>query len=117
MALIVRLDTNPAFAPRDSVALPERLIEGAPAFKTWPLDDARDGHVRTGIWSATPGTYTSIKGEAFEFCYILEGHAELTEEGGETHTFRAGDSFVLKPGYRGVWKTIETIRKIYVYVD
>ena len=30
--------------------------------------------------------------------------------------YRAGDSFVMKPGYVGVWKTIETVRKIYVTV-
>ncbi|MGO6908350.1 cupin domain-containing protein, partial [Rhizobium ruizarguesonis] len=28
----------------------------------------------------------------------------------------AGDSFVMKPGYVGVWKTIETVRKIFVTV-
>ncbi|MDF3147092.1 MULTISPECIES: cupin domain-containing protein [unclassified Streptomyces] len=27
-----------------------------------------------------------------------------------------GDSFVMKPGFVGVWKTIETVRKIYVIV-
>ena len=27
-----------------------------------------------------------------------------------------GDSFIMKPGYRGVWKSIETVRKIYVNV-
>ena len=29
---------------------------------------------------------------------------------------RAGDSFVMKPGFVGVWRTIETVRKIYVCV-
>ena len=41
---------------------------------------------------------------------------ELTEKGQEPRVFRAGDSFVMKPGYVGVWKTIETVRKIYVVV-
>jgi uncharacterized cupin superfamily protein len=41
---------------------------------------------------------------------------ELTEDGGKPVTYRKGDSFVMKPGYRGVWKTIETVRKIYVIV-
>ncbi|MFB2607852.1 cupin domain-containing protein, partial [Rhizobium phaseoli] len=27
------------------------------------------------------------------------------------------DSFVMKPGFVGVWKTIETVRKIYVTVS
>ncbi|WP_370745742.1 cupin domain-containing protein [Streptomyces sp. LUP30] len=30
---------------------------------------------------------------------------------------QAGDSFVMKPGYVGVWKTIETVRKIYLTVS
>ena len=35
---------------------------------------------------------------------------------GEAVTYRAGDSFVMKPGFTGVWRTIETVRKIYVTV-
>ena len=73
--------------------------------------------VKTGVREATPGENRSIKGETFEYCYILSGVVELTEEGREPRIFRAGDSFVMKPGYVGVWKTIETVRKIYVVVS
>ncbi|GHH88823.1 cupin domain-containing protein [Streptomyces capitiformicae] len=48
--------------------------------------------------------------------HILAGIVELTPEGGEPVVYRAGDSFVMKPGFVGVWKTIETVRKIYVIV-
>ena len=68
------------------------------------------------IWEATPGETRSIKGEAFEFCHILDGVVELTEEGRAPVVYRKGDSFIMEPGYRGVWKTIETVRKIYVIV-
>ena len=44
------------------------------------------------------------------------GIVELTPEGGEPVVYRAGDSFVMKPGFVDVWKTIETVRKIYVTV-
>jgi uncharacterized cupin superfamily protein len=50
MSLLKAIDTNPSFAPRDSGPLPERLISGNPAFKTW-----------------APGEMRSIKGETFEF--------------------------------------------------
>ncbi|WP_306970422.1 cupin domain-containing protein [Streptomyces afghaniensis] len=30
--------------------------------------------------------------------------------------YTAGDSFVMKPGFVGVWKAVETVRKIYVTV-
>jgi uncharacterized protein len=73
--------------------------------------------VKTGIWEATPGENRSIKGETFEYCHILSGVVELTEEGKEPRIFRGGDSFVMKPGYVGVWKTIETVRKIYIVVS
>ena len=95
---------------------PDGLIAGDPAFLTWALDSSRGGEVRTGIWEATPGKTRSLKGETFESCHILEGVIELTEEGRAPVTYRKGDSFIMKPGYRGVWKTIETVRKIYVIV-
>jgi uncharacterized cupin superfamily protein len=70
----------------------------------------------TGVFEATPGETPSIKGDTFEFCHILKGVIELTEKDKEPVVYRAGDSFVMKPGYVGVWKTIETMRKIYVTV-
>ena len=113
---LVKLDLAPTSEPTHSKASADRLISGDPSFKTWAQDESRNSTVHTGVWEATPGETRSIKGEAMEFCYILSGVVELTEEGQPPRTFRAGDSFVMKPGYNGVWKTIETIRKIYVVV-
>ena len=47
-------------------------------------------------------------------CHILSGHSVLTEEGGEANTLKAGDSFVIRPGFKGTWEVIETTRKEYV---
>ncbi|MFB2563030.1 cupin domain-containing protein [Rhizobium sp. IMFF44] len=116
MTLLKTVITNPSTAPRESKALPERLIAGDPSFKTWAQDEAKDGTVRTGVWEATPGEVRSIKGETFEFCHILSGVVEITPDDGEPVVYRAGDSFVMKPGFVGGWKTIETVRKIYVTV-
>ncbi|SIQ57890.1 hypothetical protein SAMN05880590_105235 [Rhizobium sp. RU35A] len=117
MSLLKTIDPAPAFEPKHALPAPERLISGSPAFKTWAQDSARNGTVNTGVWEATPGETHSIKGETFEFCHILEGVIELTEQGKAPVIYRAGDSFVMKPGYVGVWKTIETVRKIYVTVS
>lgn len=116
MTLLKTIDHNPAFSPVPSLPMPERLIAGSPEFLTWAMDDTRAGQIKTGIWQATPGETHSIKGETFEFCHLLEGVVELTENSGDTVTYRAGDSFVMKPGFIGIWKTIETVRKIYVCV-
>ena len=116
MSMLKTIDPNPATAPRESKAAPDRLISGDPAFKTWAQDVARDGMIHTGVWEATPGETRSIKGETFEFCHILQGVIEITEDGRAPLTYRAGDTFVMKPGFTGVWRTIETVRKIYVTV-
>ena len=117
MSLLKTLNPNPDFAPRQSLPAPEKLIGGSPSFKTWAMDEAKDGKVLSGVWEATPGETRSIKGGVFEYCHILSGLVEITPEGGEPVTYKAGDSFVMKPGFVGVWKTIETVRKIYVVVN
>ncbi|HEV2901389.1 MAG TPA: cupin domain-containing protein [Pseudaminobacter sp.] len=116
MSLLITVDTNPAFTPKEALPLPERLISGAPSFKTWAQDASKGEKVLTGVWETTPGATHSIKGTTYEFCHIISGVIEIEEKGGETKTYRAGDSFVMKPGFVGVWRTIETVRKIYVCV-
>lgn len=119
MALLLPIDTAPAFPAREGEAAPDRLIDGAPRYKTWELDAAmaeaaKWGKIRTGIWEATAGKTVSLKGETFEFCHILSGLCEISEDGGETHRFGPGDSFIMKPGFKGAWNTIETVKKIFV---
>lgn len=89
MSLLKTIETNPSFAPRESSPLPERLISGNPAFKTWAQDVARGEMIHTGVWEATPGETRSIKGETFEFCHILSGVVELKPENGSRSSTRA----------------------------
>nr|WP_236775448.1 cupin domain-containing protein [Agrobacterium tumefaciens] len=95
----------------------EEVISGEPVFRTWLQDESIGGKVRTGIWEATPGVTLAIKDDIYEYCLILEGLVEIAENGGETKRYRAGDSFVFKPGFRGTWRTIETVRKMFIVVQ
>lgn len=116
MSLLVTIEQNPVHPPVESEPATDRLIAGNPLFKTWAGETAQDGQVKTGIWEATAGTTRSVKGDTCEICYILQGVVELTPEGGEPVVYRAGDCFMMKPGYIGSWRTIETVKKIYVTV-
>ena len=91
---------------------PDRIVSGAPSFKTWTVEEA-DGGLYAGIWEATPGKWR-IEYEEWEFCHILAGVSIVTEDGGEAHTLKAGDSFILRPGFKGTWEVVETTRKEYV---
>lgn len=116
MSLLIKIDTAPTFEPNVSGPTPDRLISGNPVFRSWPQDSSKNDKILTGVWEATPGENHSIKGTMLEFCHIVSGLVEIEEKGGDTKTFRAGDSFVMKPGFVGVWRTLETVRKIYVCV-
>lgn len=55
MSLLITIDTNPDFAPKNALPVPERLISGNPSFKTWAQDASKGEKVLTGVWEATPG--------------------------------------------------------------
>lgn len=111
MSRFLAIDTK-GVEPEEGAPAPDRLISGTPKFRTWNAEEA-EGGVFAGIWEATPGKWRIVYDE-WEFCHILSGVSVVTEDGGETRTVKAGDSFVLRPGFKGSWEVLETCRKEYV---
>ncbi|GJL91716.1 cupin domain-containing protein [Hyphococcus sp.] len=109
--LFVSLNVGAAEAEAGAPA-PGRLITGSPAFKTWNLEE-QPGGLYAGIWESTPGEWR-IDYDEWEYCRILSGVSIITEQGGEAKHVAAGDSFIIRPGFKGVWEVIETTRKEYV---
>jgi hypothetical protein len=93
---------------------PDRLVAGNPQFTTWNVEE-RDGRLYSGIWRSTPGKWR-IEYDEWEFCHILSGVSVISEDGGGATRVAAGDSFVLRPGFRGTWEVLETTTKEYVIV-
>lgn len=89
-----------------------RVIDGNPQFRTWNIEEAGNG-LFAGVWESTPGKWR-IEYDEWEYCRILTGVSVITEDGGAARTVKAGDSFVLRPGFKGSWEVIETTRKEYV---
>ena len=90
---------------------PSKVISGDPVHTACNIEE-RDG-LYCGIWQSTPGKW-SICYAAWGYCRILEGVSVISEDGGEAATVKAGDSFILRPGFKGTWEVIETTRKDYV---
>ena len=101
MSLIVPIRTTDLGPGTPGKVAPERLLAGNPDTQTWAHDQSLGGKVDIGVWEITPSENRSVKDGICEFCHILEGVVELTSEEGESWTFRKGDSFVMKPGFRG----------------
>jgi uncharacterized cupin superfamily protein len=98
--------------PETGAPAPDRLLAGNPVFTTWNVEEA-EGGLYAGIWQSTPGKWR-ISYDEWEYFRILEGHSIVTEDGGEAVHLRAGDSYILRPGFRGSWEVVETTRKHYV---
>ena len=110
MALFLSIEASGD--PETGAPAPDRLIFGNPAFRTWNVEE-QPGGLYAGIWEATPCKWR-IEYDEWEFCHILAGVSVIAEDGGEARTVKAGDSFVLRPGFKGTWEVIETTRKEYV---
>jgi uncharacterized cupin superfamily protein len=100
-----------AGAPDRKPVEPDRLIEGAPIAET-RLDYERDG-TYVGEWSAEIGAWR-VKYDEWEFCHVLEGACEVVADGGAAQRFAAGESFVIEPGFTGVWRVLAPMKKRFV---
>ncbi|NNU79112.1 cupin domain-containing protein [Halovulum dunhuangense] len=100
-----------AVTPEHDAPPPDRVISGDPRFTTWNLEE-RDG-LYAGIWECTPGAWR-ISYDEWEYCRILKGRSIITAGDGTRHQVGPGDSFILRPGFKGIWEVLETTRKEYV---
>lgn len=90
---------------------PARVVAGDPVHRSW-ITDEREGLV-AGIWESTPGAWR-VAYDEWEYCRILAGHSVLTADSGEVTAVGPGDSFVIRPGFTGIWEVVETTRKDFV---
>jgi uncharacterized cupin superfamily protein len=89
----------------------DRIASGSPHFTTWNVEERGGLHCAKG--RGIPGRWR-IAYDEWEYCRILEGVSIVTEDGGDALEMHAGDSFILRPGFRGTWEVVETTVKEYV---
>ena len=89
------------------------VIEGAPTMTTWFEYQSPDKSIVTGTWRSTTGAYRA-EARFHEYVYLVEGVIELTPDGGETVTARAGDAFTVEADFKGVWRIVEPVYKRFL---
>lgn len=113
MSFLLPFDLADLGEPEETVPLPERIVSGDPRHLTWNLEALPDNALFAGIWESSPGAWR-VDYEEWEFCSFTQGVSILHEDGKEPITLKAGDSFVIRPGFKGIWEVVETTRKLYV---
>ncbi len=81
------------------------------AVSLWTSDD---GRVDIGIWECTPGRFSADRTKSSEFCHFLSGEIEMTHADGSKVRLGPGDAINLPLGWKGEWRVISQVRKIYV---
>ena len=75
-----------------------------------------EGGHDAGVWQCGPGKYRLERATA-EFFVLLDGHWILTGDDGDVYDLKAGDTLLLRKGWKGIAEIFETIRKVYIAWD
>jgi uncharacterized protein len=88
-----------------------KVISGDPVHTTWNVEEV--GGLYCGQWQSTPGKWR-VDFTEWEYVHIHTGVNVLTGEDGTKVTLRAGDSHIIRVGFKGTWEVLETTLKDYV---
>lgn len=88
-----------------------KLVDGMPEHRSWNVEEDRG--LYAGIWESTPGAWR-ITYDEWEYCRILSGRSIIEGADGSRLEVGPGDAFLIRPGFTGIWRVIETTRKDYV---
>jgi len=91
---------------------PAWIQEGTPAACGTILIQSQDRLLSSGFWSCTAGSFKWIFAWD-EFVQILEGEVTIREEGGASHTLRAGDIGHFPCGLTTHWHVPTFVRKFF----
>jgi uncharacterized protein len=95
----------------DPAGLGGQVLEGNPTIAA-RVDYSEDG-MMAGIFEATRGKIL-VHFPFTEHATIIEGEVTLTDETGQTHTFRRGDSYFIQQGQVIVWDVrVPRVRKSF----
>ncbi|MBQ0131897.1 MAG: cupin domain-containing protein [Comamonas sp.] len=92
---------------------PSRPLYGNTQYRTLESFSAQHGQLSSGVWEATAGAFRSNCAGYVEFCHIVEGRCRVVDPDGKSHSFGAGDSFVLPEGFTGHWEVDERVKKVF----
>lgn len=104
---LAHLDLGP-MAPKPTT------VEGNQMEASVTLASHDDGRVEIGVWECTPGRFTADRSKSAEFCHFISGRVEMTHADGRKQLFGPGDAINLPLGWKGEWRVIEHVRKLYV---
>lgn len=89
-----------------------KALEGRPPEGVYVAYEEASG-ASAGVWTSEAGVINIKNRTRGEFCYLLEGQVEITDETGQTFKFSAGSAFVIPKGFTGKWSMPIAVKKYF----
>jgi uncharacterized cupin superfamily protein len=100
-------------AALDPWPLPKEVVtSGDPEARglfLWQSDDKRLGN---GVWSCTPGSF-NWDYTWDETIYFREGEVTISDQDGNSNTYRGGDMVFVPTGTKAKWEVTKTVEKAF----
>jgi uncharacterized cupin superfamily protein len=91
----------------------DKVLAGAPQTRTWVLYDNPAQKLCAGEWEASPGKWR-ISYNEWEYVEVISGACIITGGDGTLIEAKAGDRFVIEPGFTGSWEVLSLMHKSWV---
>lgn len=112
MSTFIHIPAAMVSVPLERSGLRPGADSGDPQVGSLEFDTS--GTLSAGVWECEPGGWPVENRAETEFCYILAGHAVISDGAtGRTFEVTAGDVIVQPKGWSGRWDVTETIRKVW----
>ena len=95
-------------------AITENIVRGTPDESGFIYLTSEDGNTMIGVWACGAYCERLIDYAYNEMCTVIEGAVEITADGGQPITYRAGDTFFMAKGFTGLWESRGRFKKYFM---
>ncbi len=96
------------------LSFPDAVVAGDPQESAHVFYDQALKQATIGIWESEAGVVRFDPYPFDELCIVVEGEVALRDASGYQDAFRAGDLFIIRKTFRGLWTMPRRLRKFYV---
>jgi uncharacterized cupin superfamily protein len=111
--VVLKIEGDGAPVPEREKPAADKLLAGDHQTVTYNQWTGENGRLYCGTWEGTPGK-VKVEYTEWEFCHLIDGEVVLTNMEGRCWRLKAGDGFIVPPGFKGTWETVRPARKHYV---
>ena len=115
--LVVRIDPEKLELIPTQFVSADLVLDGTPEELAADIFSGSNGNLQLGGWECTPYSEAANPYGIDEFCLLLKGRVSFTDEAGNTDTFNAGESYLVRKGFSGVFRVEERTRKLYAIFE